>query len=52
MSPRWWPPCSTPARPAPARSALREETLVAPHLLDVEAASVLRRLDLSSALPG
>ncbi|MGB5134620.1 MAG: type II toxin-antitoxin system VapC family toxin [Prochlorococcaceae cyanobacterium] len=36
----------------PARSLLREETLVAPHLLDVEVASVLRRLDLRKALPG
>ncbi|MFO8238126.1 MAG: type II toxin-antitoxin system VapC family toxin [Prochlorococcaceae cyanobacterium] len=35
----------------PARSLLREETLVAPHLLDVEVVSVLRRLDLRKALP-
>ncbi|MCP9926374.1 type II toxin-antitoxin system VapC family toxin [Cyanobium sp. CH-040] len=36
----------------PARRLLREETLVAPHLLDVEVASVLRRLDLRRVLPG
>ncbi len=35
-----------------ARDALREEALAAPHLLDVEVASVLRRLDLRRALPG
>jgi predicted nucleic acid-binding protein len=35
----------------PARGALRKETLLAPHLLDVEVTSVLRRLDLRNGLP-
>jgi predicted nucleic acid-binding protein len=35
----------------PARSLLGQETLAAPHLLDVEVASVLRRLDRCQALP-